>query len=138
MEGCKSLATPGRMPTASSTILNDGLSGCGVQSVKPGCGIRPVNPEPLKLDRQGMGLYRSAVARCNYLAADRYEITFTTKELCRSMSSPSFDDSGGDKETMQIPEWIAVGSPTNRIQRLLSDGSQSLCRFRQGWVSKDS
>jgi len=39
-----------------------------------------------------MKLYRSAVARCNYLAADRYETAFTTKELCRSMSSPSEED----------------------------------------------
>ena len=36
--------------------------------------------------------YRSAVARCNYLAADRLEIAFTTKELCRAMSSPTEAD----------------------------------------------
>ena len=33
--------------------------------------------------------YRSAVARCNYLAADRFEIAFTTKELCRAMANPT-------------------------------------------------
>jgi hypothetical protein len=44
-----------------------------------------------------MKLYRSAVARCNYLAADRYETAFTTKELCRSMSSPSHEDLGAVK-----------------------------------------
>lgn len=76
MEGCKSLTTPGTKPTTSSTILDDGLSGCGIQLI---------NPEPLKLEHQGMKLYRSAVARCNYLAADRYETAFTTKELCRSI-----------------------------------------------------
>jgi len=36
--------------------------------------------------------YRSAVARCNYLAADRFKIAFTTKELCRAMSSPTETD----------------------------------------------
>ena len=36
--------------------------------------------------------YRSAVARCNYLAADRFEIAFTTKELCRAMSNPTIAD----------------------------------------------
>ena len=36
--------------------------------------------------------YRSAVARCNYLAADRFEIAFTTKELCRAMSCPTETD----------------------------------------------
>ena len=33
--------------------------------------------------------YRSAVARCNYLAADRFEIAFATKELCRAMANPT-------------------------------------------------
>ena len=36
--------------------------------------------------------YRSAVARCNYLAADRFEIAFTTKELCRAMANPTVMD----------------------------------------------
>ena len=36
--------------------------------------------------------YRSAVARCNYLAADRFEIAFTTKELCRAMANPTEAD----------------------------------------------
>ena len=44
------------------------------------------------MDRSEMRRYRSAVARCNYLAADRFEIASTTKELCRAMSSPSVDD----------------------------------------------
>ena len=58
-----------------------------------GPAFRPeLQGDPDKLDREGMKLYRSAVARCNYLAADRYEIAFTTKELCRSMSSPSEED----------------------------------------------
>ena len=53
---------------------------------------RTPGTEATKLDREGMKLLRLAVARCNYLAADRYETAFTTKELCRSMSSPSEDD----------------------------------------------
>ena len=85
MEECRYLTTPGTKPTTSSTILDDAGSGGGDQSVAS-------VPEPLKLDRDGMKLYRSAVARCNYLAADRYETAFTTKELCRYMSSPSVDD----------------------------------------------
>ena len=36
--------------------------------------------------------YRSAVARCNYIAADRFEIAFTTKELCRAMANPTVTD----------------------------------------------
>ena len=85
MEECKSLTISGTKPTTSSAILDDVGPGGGVPSVAS-------VPEPLKLDRDGMKLYRSAVARCNYLAADRYETAFTTNELCRSMSSPSVDD----------------------------------------------
>ena len=33
--------------------------------------------------------YRSVVARCNYLAADRPDIQFAVKELCREMSTPT-------------------------------------------------
>ena len=83
LEDCKSLATPGVKSTAPSVILEDGVSDRGIQSA---------GPEPRKLDRQEMKRYRSAVARCNYLAADRFEIAFTTKELCRAMSSPSEED----------------------------------------------
>jgi len=44
------------------------------------------------LSRSEMRGYRSAVARCNYLAADRLEIAFTTKELCRAMANPTMAD----------------------------------------------
>ena len=85
MEDCKSLTTPGTKAITSSTILDD------VRLVGGDPSVAPV-PEPLKLDRDGMKLYRSVVARCNYLLAHRYETIFTKKELCRSMSSPSVDD----------------------------------------------
>ena len=82
MGECKSLTTPGTKPTTSGTILDDVGSRADVPSVTS-------VPEAMELDRDGMTLYRSAVARCNYLVADRYETAFTTKELCRSMSSES-------------------------------------------------
>ena len=34
-------------------------------------------------------LYRAIAARCNYIAADRPDIQFASKELCRWMASPS-------------------------------------------------
>ena len=40
-----------------------------------------------------MRSYRSAVARCNYLAQDRFEIAVTTKALCRAMAKPTVSDS---------------------------------------------
>ena len=39
-----------------------------------------------------MSKYRSAVARCSCLAADRFEIAFATKEGCKAMSSPTDAD----------------------------------------------
>ena len=64
MEGCKPYSTPGVKPTSPSTILEDVGADGGNLSVSSG-------PEVRKLDRDGMKLYRSAVARCNYLAVDR-------------------------------------------------------------------
>ena len=49
MENCKFLTTPGTKPVTPSTILDDGVSGHGVQSAYP---------EALNLDRDGMQLYR--------------------------------------------------------------------------------
>ena len=43
-------------------------------------------------DREEIRMYRSPVARCNYLAADRPEMAFATKELCRSMAKPMRSD----------------------------------------------
>ena len=84
LEDCKSLSTPGVKSTTASVVLDDGV-------VPSGDGVQP-DPGPRKLDREEMRVYRSAVARCNYLAADRFEIAFTTKELCRSMSCPTEED----------------------------------------------
>ena len=44
------------------------------------------------MDRDAIRDYRSATARCNYLAADRPEIAFATKELCRAMPAPTEAD----------------------------------------------
>ena len=41
------------------------------------------------IDRQAVTGYRSSTARCNYLAADRFETAFATKELCRDMANPT-------------------------------------------------
>ena len=50
-------------------------------------------PTPRKeFSRQEMKNYRSGVARYNYLASDRFEIAFATKELCRGMSNPTEED----------------------------------------------
>ena len=42
-----------------------------------------------EFSREEIRNYRSAVARCNYLASDRFEIAFATEELCRGMANPT-------------------------------------------------
>lgn len=124
LDECKSLTTPGTQPTTSSTISDD---------VPPGGGVQCVTPrEPLKLDPDGMKLYRSAVVRCNYLAADRYETAFTSEEFCRSMSSPSVDDLTAIKRLCRV----LTGLPTI-VQRIdFSDYIPTIIRayVDSGWA----
>ena len=42
-----------------------------------------------ELPREESGMYRAIAARSNYLAADRSDIQFAVKEICRSMSKPT-------------------------------------------------
>ena len=44
------------------------------------------NEQPL--DRAEASLYRSCVARANYLAQDRADIAYAVKEACRDMANP--------------------------------------------------
>ena len=62
-------------PRNPGLILHMGLPGGGIE-----------------LTRAEIRDYRSAVARCNYLASDRFEITFATKELCIGMANPKGED----------------------------------------------
>jgi hypothetical protein len=48
-------------------------------------GLEPLNTEEA-------GKYREAVARANFLSADRPDISYAVKELCRSMSAPTSRD----------------------------------------------
>ena len=45
-----------------------------------------------KLSPSQTSLYRGIAARANYLAADRPDLLFPAKELCRRMAEPSHDD----------------------------------------------
>ena len=65
--GCKSLSTPG------SDQLED---------------FDPTAVEETLPDDQ-VTMYRAISARCNYLALDRPDICYPTKEACREMSAPS-------------------------------------------------
>jgi hypothetical protein len=49
---------------------------------------RKINNEPIT-DKKRIKEYRGMAATANYLAADRVDLPFAAKELCRDMSSPS-------------------------------------------------
>jgi hypothetical protein len=64
-----------------------GLEGCNTV-VAPGSKERFAEQE-WELDPREASVYRSAVARGNYLSQDRADIRYTVKELCQKMSKPS-------------------------------------------------
>ena len=96
LENCKSVTTPG--VKESSDVI--GTAWFEESGLTPECAGDELSlvagetdaPDLRPLDREEMRCYRSAVARCNYLAQDRFEIAFTTKELCRAMSKPTQGD----------------------------------------------
>ena len=49
--------------------------------------------EETELLPQDARRFRSIAARCNFLAADRIDIQFVCKEVCRRMSVPCESDS---------------------------------------------
>ena len=44
--------------------------------------------EDKEMSAEDAQIYRGLVARANYLAQDRTDISFAVKELCRNMASP--------------------------------------------------
>ena len=64
-EGCKATATPGLKPLVESLM------------------------EDKALDAEGHTVFRAMAARANYLSADRIDLQFAAKEVCRFMSSPT-------------------------------------------------
>jgi hypothetical protein len=77
LEDCKSVSSPG-VKAPSDTAKSKAKDG-DESSLSAG---------QEKLDPERTRRYRSCTARCNYLAADRPDVTFPVKELCRAMSSP--------------------------------------------------
>ena len=51
-----------------------------------------INETDAELDHEEAYRYRSIAARLNFLAADRVDIQFANKEICRRMSGPCMSD----------------------------------------------
>ena len=81
------------------TLLADMNMGHVKTAVAPGGKAKKSDEEEEEglrlLSETGARAYRAATARCNYLAADRPDIQFATKEVCRGMASPT--EAGWDK-----------------------------------------
>ena len=92
LEKCKSVTTPGVKEasdvTGTAWFEESGLTQeCASDELHLVAGGTDI-PDLRPLDQKKMRCYRSAVARCKYLAQDRYEIAFTTKK-CRGMVEPT-------------------------------------------------
>ena len=57
-------------------------------SVVPGIKEKPVEEDEEELTASEARVFRSVVARANYLAQDRPDVRYSCKELCRAMSRP--------------------------------------------------
>ena len=76
-------------PKHAEKMLEDmGMEHCN-ESVVPGVKEKAGEDDGEELDPKDAKLFRSVVARANYLAQDRPDVRFACKELCRSMSRPS-------------------------------------------------
>ena len=78
------------------------LRDLGLEDAKPAPtpGVKPAKGESIDetaLDLERHRVYRSVVARGNFLAQDRPDIRFAVKELCRRMSNPREHDWGSLK-----------------------------------------
>ena len=75
------------------------VKGMGLEGAKgvvtPGEEVKAWNEEEEEEEKLGAGEaseYRGLAARANYLALDRADIQFSTKEVCRGMANPSVAD----------------------------------------------
>ena len=86
MENCKPLSTPGVKPTCPLPLHGEDED------------VSEAEPLPSAIQT----VFRGGAARCNYLSSDRPDISFATKELCRSMSAPREEDMGSLKRVCRF------------------------------------
>ena len=81
-------------------------------------------------------LYRAIIARVNFLAADRAELQFASKECSRRMSNPRLMDWGSIKRTGRFLDGQTPRGP----MVLLARRTQPFLRifgFQLGWLQRD-
>ena len=87
--------------------------------VTPGTKVKDEEGDEEELGREEATRYRALAARANYLAQDRIDIQYATKELCREMAIPT------------VRAWKAL----KRLARYLKEAPRYVLEFkRQGRV----
>ena len=85
--------------------------------------------EENELDPKDATMYRALVARGNYLAQDRSDVSFAVRELCRSMSSPT----DGDWAALNRLVWYFVDKTRVKVSFPYQDAVRKLAI----WVDTD-
>jgi hypothetical protein len=100
-----------------------GMEGCNT-TVVPGTRER-LSEEERELSPSEASVYRSVVARGNYLSQDRADIRYIVKELCQKMSKPTNVDM---LRLKKLCRYLA-GHPRMVQGKAMIDGSDSIDTF---------
>ena len=79
-------------PRHAELVVRDLELTGGNSVVTPGAKTETAEEDDQLLSKEEATKYRQIVARCNFLAADRPDIQFATKECAKGMSSPKISD----------------------------------------------
>ena len=101
----------------------------------PGIKATPVEDDDTELDVHNGSIYRSVVARANFLAQDRPDIRFSVKELCRDMSCPRMRSWRGLKRLCRylkgvprLVQKVEVGRQDSGILEIYVDSDFAGCQ----------
>ena len=123
-------------PRHVENILRDmGMETCNGGTVPGAKEEGKHDEEDKELNEMDRRRFRSVVARANYLAADRADIRFSVKELCRRMSAPTTSDMARLKklcrylrERSRIVQVIPVGQEMEKVLHVYVDSDYAGCR----------
>ena len=115
MSSCKPLSTP---------MCREDDDGC----------LHAQGPEPLPMESTEASLYRRSVARLNYLALDRPDISVAVNKLARTMSNPRVGNEVALKRVLRYLQGAPICRMTFLMQQAcsrlvgLSDGDWAGCK----------
>jgi hypothetical protein len=121
-------------PRHAERMIEDmGLQGCKGGLI-PGARDEKAPDDDQELDASGRTLYRSVVARANFLAQDRPDIRYSVKELCRTMAKPTRRDLRKLKKLVRyvagkprVVQKIPIGGAMNDELNIFVDSDYAGC-----------